>query len=131
MRQKKYLKIIKSNIYKSNSSQKLDIFIRVCQIVFDVRSVIYKNDAHRINFVKSLLSNNVSRFDWVWQRYRLRLDETAELVFTWKQFCDFLREQMSSTKLRVTTVDQKIKLLHQRNNQSMTQLIVYLKTLEK
>jgi hypothetical protein len=49
MRQKKYLKIIKSNIYKKNSSQKLNIFIRICQIIFDVRLVIYKNDAHRIN----------------------------------------------------------------------------------
>jgi hypothetical protein len=131
MRQKRYLKIIKSNIYKSNSSQELNIFIRICQIIFDVRSIIYQNDVHRINFVKSLLSNNVSDLDWAWQRYRLRLDETAKLVFIWKQFCDFLREQMSSTKLQVTVVDQKIKLLHQRNNQSMTQLIVYLKTLEK
>ncbi len=96
-----------------------------------MRFVIYKNDAHRINFVKSLLNNNVSEFDWIWQRYRLRLNETTKLVSTWKQFCDFLKEQMSSTKLRVTVVDQKIKLLHQRNNQSMTQLIVYLKTLKK
>jgi hypothetical protein len=30
MRQKKYLKIIKSNIYKNNNSQELNIFIRVC-----------------------------------------------------------------------------------------------------
>jgi hypothetical protein len=131
MRQKRYLKIIKSNIYKNNNSQKLDIFIRICQIVFDVRFVIYNDDAHWINFVKLLLSNNVSEFDWIWQRYRLRFDETAKLVFIWKQFCHFLREQMSSTKLRVTVVDQKIKLLHQRNNQSMTQLIVYLKMLKK
>ncbi len=131
MKQKRYLKIIKSNIYKNNNSQKLNIFIKVCQIIFDVRFVIYKNDVHRINFVKLLLSNNVSRLDWVWQKYRLRFDETAKLVFTWKQFCDFLREQMSSTKFRITVVDQKIKLLHQRNNQSMTQLIVYLKTLKK
>jgi ABC-type multidrug transport system fused ATPase/permease subunit len=131
MRQKKYLNIIKSKMYKKNNSQKLNIFVRACQIVFDVRSMIYQNDVHRINFVKSLLSNNVSELDWVWQRYRLRLDETAKLVSTWKQFCDFLKEQMSSTKLRITIVDQKIKLLHQRNNQLMTQLIVYLKTLEK
>jgi hypothetical protein len=112
MRQKRYLKIIKSNIYKSNSSQKLNIFMKVCQIIFDVRSMIYQNDVHRINFVKSLLSNNVSGLDWAWQRYRLRLDETAKLVSIWKQFCDFLRKQMSSTKLRITVVDQKIKLLH-------------------
>jgi hypothetical protein len=30
MRSKKYLKIIKSNIYKNNNSQKLNIFIKVC-----------------------------------------------------------------------------------------------------
>ncbi len=118
-------------MYKKNSSQKLNIFVRTCQIVFNVKSMIYQNDVHRINFVKFLLSNNVSKFDWIWQRYRLRFDETTKLVFIWKQFCDFLKEQMSSTKLRVTIVDQKIKLLYQRNNQSMTQLIVYLKTLKK
>ncbi len=96
-----------------------------------MRSVIYKNDAHRINFVKLLLSNNVSDLDWTWQRYRLRLDETAKLVFIWKQFCDFLKEQVSSIKLRITFVEQKIKLLHQRNNQSIAQLIAYLEVLEK
>jgi hypothetical protein len=131
MRQKRYLKIIKSNIYKNNSSQKLNIFVRACQIVFDVRSMIYQNDVHRINFVKSLLSNNVSRLEWAWQRYRLRLDETAKLVSFWKQFCDFLREQVNSIKLRITIVEQKIKLLHQRNNQSIAQLIAYLEILEK
>jgi hypothetical protein len=131
MRQKRYLKIIKSDIYKNNNSQELDIFIRVCQIIFDVRSVIYKNDAHRINFVKSLLSNNVSDLDWAWQKYRLRFNETAKFVSIWKQFCDFLREQVSSIKLRITFVEQKIKLLHQRNSQSIAQLITYLKALEK
>ncbi len=80
MKQKKYLNIIKSKMYKWNSSQKLNIFVRACQIVFDVRSMIYQNDVHRINFVKLLLSNNVSKFEWVWQRYRLRLDETTKFV---------------------------------------------------
>jgi hypothetical protein len=83
MKQKKYLNIIKSEMYKKNKSQKLNIFVRACQIVFDVRSIIYQNDVHRINFVKSLLSNNVSEFEWVWQRYRLRFDETAKLVSFW------------------------------------------------
>jgi hypothetical protein len=131
MKQKRYLKIIKSNIYKNNSSQKLNIFIKICQIIFDVRSVIYKNDVHRINFVKSLLSNNVSDLDWAWQRYRLRLDETAKFVFIWKQFCDFLRKQINFIKLRITFVEQKIKLLHQQNNQSIAQLIAYLEILKK
>jgi hypothetical protein len=116
MRHEKYLNIIKSEIYKSNNSQKLNIFIRICQMMFDVRFVIYENDFHRINFVKLLLSNIVSEFDWVWQRYRLRLDETAKSVSSWKQFCDFLKKQINLIKLRITIVEQKIKLLHQRNN---------------
>ncbi len=116
MRHEKYLNIIKFEIYKSNSSQELNIFIRVCQMMFDVRSVIYENDFHRINFVKLLLSNTVSEFDWVWQRYRLRLDETAKSISFWKQFCDFLKEQINFIKLRITIVKQKIKLFHQRNN---------------
>jgi hypothetical protein len=84
MRQKRYLNIIKSKMYKKNSSQKLNIFVQACQIIFNVRSMIYQNDVHRINFVKSLLSNNVSELEWVWQRYRLRLDEITKLVFFWK-----------------------------------------------
>jgi hypothetical protein len=131
MRQKRYLKIIKSNIYKNNNSQKLNIFIKICQIIFDVRFVIYKNDVHRINFVKLLLSNNVSNLDWTWQKYRLRFDETAKFVSFWKQFCDFLKEQVNFIKLRITIVEQKIKLFHQRNNQSIIQLIMYLEALEK
>ncbi len=116
MKHERYLNIIKFEIYKSNNSQELNIFIKICQMMFDVRFVIYENDFHRINFVKLLLSNNVSEFDWVWQRYRLRLDETAKSISFWKQFCDFLRKQINLIKLRITIVEQKIKLLHQRNN---------------
>ncbi len=65
MKHEKYLNIIKFEIYKNNNSQELNIFIKICQMIFDVRSVIYENDFHRINFVKSLLSNNVSELDWV------------------------------------------------------------------
>ncbi len=65
MRHERYLNIIKFEIYKENSSQKLNIFIRICQIIFDVRFVIYENDFHRINFVKFFLTNNASKLDWV------------------------------------------------------------------
>jgi GTPase involved in cell partitioning and DNA repair len=100
-------------------------------MTFDVRSVTYANDFHRINFVKLSLSNNVSEFDWIWQKYRLRFDETTKSIFFWKQFCDFLREQINLIKFRITIVEQKIKLLHQRNNQSIAQLIAYLEILEE
>jgi hypothetical protein len=131
MRHEKYLNIIKSEIYKNNNSQKLNIFIKICQMMFDVRFVIYESDFHRINFVKSLLSNTVSEFDWVWQRYRLRFDKTTKSISFWKQFCDFLREQINLIKLRITIVEQKIELLHQRNNQSIAQLIAYLEALKE
>ncbi len=105
--------------------------MRTCQIVFDVRSIIYSDDFDRINFVKSLLSNNAFDSSWIWQRYRLRLDEIEKSSFIWKFFCDFLRKQISSIKFRITTIDQKIKLLHQRNNQTIVQLITYLEVLKK
>jgi hypothetical protein len=100
-------------------------------MMFDVRFVIYANDLHRISFIKLLLSNNVSEFDWIWQKYSLRFDETAKSIFIWKQFCDFLKEQINFIKLRITIVEQKIKLFHQRNNQSIAQLITYLKVLKE
>jgi hypothetical protein len=131
MKHERYLNIIKFEIYKSNNSQKLNIFIRICQMMFDVRFVNYENDFHRINFVKSLLNNNVSKLDWVWQRYRLRFDETAKSISFWKQFCDFLKKQINLIKFRITVVEQKIKLLHQSNNQSIVQLIAYLKNFKK
>jgi hypothetical protein len=81
-------------------------------MMFNVRFIIYQNDFHRINFVKSLLSNNVSKLDWIWQKYRLRFDETAKSIFFWKQFCDFLKEQINFIKLQIIVVKQKIKLLH-------------------
>jgi hypothetical protein len=84
MKHEKYLNIIKFEIYKNNNSQKLNIFIKTCQMMFDVRFVIYENDFYLINFVKSLLSNNVSKFDWIWQKYRLRFDETTKSISFWK-----------------------------------------------
>ncbi len=59
MKRKRYLEIMKSKIYKNYNFQTFDIFIKVCQIVFDVRSITYNEDFDQINFVKSLLSNNV------------------------------------------------------------------------
>jgi hypothetical protein len=59
MRREKYLEIMKSKIYKNHNFQKLDIFIKACHIVFNVRSIIYNNDFDQINFVKLLLNNNV------------------------------------------------------------------------
>ncbi len=42
-----------------------------------------------------------------------------------------MKEQINFIKLRITIVEQKIKLLHQRNNQSIAQLIAYLEVLKK
>jgi hypothetical protein len=131
MKHEKYLNIIKFEIYKNNNSQKLNIFIKIYQMMFDVHFVIYHDDFHRSNFVKSLLSNNVSKFDWVWQKYRLRFNETTKSISFWKQFCDFLKKQINFIKLRITIVEQKIKLFHQRNNQSIAQLITYFEILKK
>jgi hypothetical protein len=87
-------------------------------------------------FIESILSNlcwatlsqNSIEFD---KNNRLRFDETAKSIFFWKQFCDFLKEQINLIKLRITIVEQKIKLFHQRNNQSIAQLIAYFEVLKE
>jgi hypothetical protein len=107
MRHKRYLKIIKFEIYKNNNSQKFNIFIKVCQIMFDVRFVIYKNNFHQINFVKSLLSNNVSEFDWVWQRYRSRFDETAKSIFFESSSVTFWKSRLISLSLKLRSLNKK------------------------
>ncbi len=44
IKRKKYLEITKSEIYKNHNFQKLDIFMKACQIIFDVRLIIYNDD---------------------------------------------------------------------------------------
>jgi hypothetical protein len=44
MRRERYLEITKSEIYKNHNFQKFDIFMKACQIVFDVRLIIYNDD---------------------------------------------------------------------------------------
>ncbi len=63
--------------------------------------------------------------------YSLRLDEIEKSSFIWKFFCDFFKKQVSSIKLKITTIDQKIKLQHQWNNQTIAQLIAYFEVLKK
>jgi hypothetical protein len=80
-----------------------------------------------------LLSNNAFDSSWVWQRHKLRANEIEKSSFTWNFFCDFLKKQVSSTKFRITTIDQKIKrsfnlLLiskHWKSNDSSSYRIVY------
>ncbi len=44
IKREKYLEITKSKIYKNHNFQKFDIFMKIDQIVFDVRSIIYNDD---------------------------------------------------------------------------------------
>jgi hypothetical protein len=87
-------------------------------------------------FIELILSN----FCWViMSQNSIEFDKNIDCdsmkqrnqFFFWKQFCDFLKEQINLIKLWITIVEQKIKLLHQRNNQSIAQLIAYLKVLKE
>jgi hypothetical protein len=85
----------------------------------------------QINFVKSSLNNNAFDLNWIKQRFKLRLNKIEKSSFIWKFFYDFLKKQISLTKFKITIIDQKIKLLHQRNNQTIVQFIVYFEIFEK
>jgi hypothetical protein len=63
LQKKKLFKIMNSKKYKNTTQHDLNIFIRECRKVFEIRRHIYFDDKNKILFVKSFLEN-VSTKDW-------------------------------------------------------------------
>jgi hypothetical protein len=73
-----------SKKYKNATQHDLNIFIRKCRKIFEIRRHIYFDDRNKILFVKSFLEN-VSTKNW--KKYQKIID----IIFIfWKQFIDFL-----------------------------------------
>jgi activator of 2-hydroxyglutaryl-CoA dehydratase len=54
---KKLFKIMNSKKYKNTTQHNLNIFIRKCREIFEIRRHIYSDDKNKILFVKSFLEN--------------------------------------------------------------------------
>ncbi len=57
LQKKKFFKIINSKKYKNTTQHDLNIFIRKCRKIFEIRKHIYSDDKNKILFVKSFLES--------------------------------------------------------------------------
>ncbi len=57
LQKKKLFKIMNSKKYKSTTQHDLNIFIRKCRKIFEIRKHIYFDDKNKILFVKNFLEN--------------------------------------------------------------------------
>jgi hypothetical protein len=63
LQKKKFFKIMNSKKFKNTTQHDLNIFIRECWKIFEIRQHIYSDDKNKIFFVKSFLEN-VSMKNW-------------------------------------------------------------------
>jgi hypothetical protein len=57
LQKKKLFKIVNSKKYKNTTQHDLNIFIRECRKIFEIRKHIYFDDKNKILFVKSFLES--------------------------------------------------------------------------
>ncbi len=124
LQKKKLFKIMNSKKYKSTTQHDLNIFIRECRKIFEIRRHIYFDDKDKILFVRSFLES-VSTKNWK------RHQKIIDIIFIfWEQFIDFLQKHLNSKHLRLLETNVRLKKTRQLNEQSMTNLIVYLNSLK-
>ncbi len=113
-----------SKKYKNATQHDFNTFIRKCRKIFEIRRHIYSDDKNKILFVKSFLES-VSTKNWK------KHQKIIDIIFiSWKQFIDFLQKHLNFKHLRFLETNVKLKKTRQLNEQSMTNLIVYLNNLK-
>ncbi len=113
----------KSDFYQTKIQHELNIFLRKCMQVFEVRSVIYRMNLDRVQYAQMWLTDDI--FD-VWNRRYEFLNENS----IWKFFKKILQEHFAFQRLRLINVKQRFKELKQRLKQSMSQLCAHLNSLK-
>jgi hypothetical protein len=109
LQKKKLFKIMNSKKYKSTTQHDLNIFIRKCRKIFEIRWHIYSDDKNKILFVRSFLEN-VSTKNWK------RHQKIIDIIFIfWKQFIDFLQKHFNSKHLRLFETNVKLQKIRQLN----------------
>jgi hypothetical protein len=92
--------------------------------MFEIRRNIYANDKDKILFARSFF-NDVSAKDW--KRHQKTINLTAT---SWFEFVDFLQKHFNFKHFRLLEINAKLKKIRQLNEQSITDLIVYLNNLK-
>ncbi len=124
LQKKKLFKIVNFKKYRDIIQHDLNTFIRKFNEIFEIRRNIYANDKDKILFARSFL-DDVSAKNWK------RHQKTIDLIATsWFEFVDFLQEHLNLKHLKLLEINARLKKIRQLNEQSITDLIVYLNNLE-
>jgi hypothetical protein len=116
LQKKKLFKIVNFKKYKNITQHDLNIFIRECNEIFEIRRNIYANDKDKILFAKSFL-DDVSAKDW--KRHQKTIDLTT---ISWFKFIDFLQEHFVASSNTEAELRNHVMWLRSRD---VTKMIVY------
>jgi hypothetical protein len=117
-------KVVKeSDFYQTKRQHELNIFLRKCMQVFEVRFVIYRMNLDRVQYAQMWFTSDI--FD-VWNRRYESLIEKS----IWKFFKMTFQEHFAFQSLRLINVNQRLKELKQRLKQSVSQLCAHLDSLK-
>ncbi len=119
-----FFKIVNFKKYESITQYDLNIFIRECNEMFEIRRNIYANDKNKIFLAKSFF-DDVSTKDW--KRHQKTIDLSAISLF---EFIDFLQKHLNFKHFKLLEINAKLKKIRQWNEQSIVNLIVYLNNLK-
>ena len=121
---KKNLKSKTLELYFDDTQKFFDKWIKKCANEFDFKSNIYQFDRTKILFVFDYLIETVFND---WHRHKKTVDTT---VYTWKIFVFFLQKHLKSLHMRFAEIDQKLKHVKQKFNQSIDELITHIEKLK-
>ena len=121
---KKNLKSKTLKVYSDDIQKNFDKWKTKCANEFDLKSNIYQFDRTKILFVSDYLIETVFND---WHRHKKTVDTTA---YTSKIFVFFLQKHLKSLHMRFAKIDQKLKHVKQKFNQSIDKLITHIEKLK-
>jgi rubrerythrin len=117
-------KVVKEfDFYQTKNQHELNIFLRKCMQIFEIRLVTYRRDPDRVQYAQMWFTDDI--FDVWYRKY-----ESMSKNFFWKLFKKTLQEHFASQRLRIINVKSKLKELKQRFKEFVSQLCAHLNSLK-
>ena len=103
LNKKKILRVVDFKRYRDTKQHDLNVFVRECQNVFDIRLLTYVLNKDKILYAQEFL-DDISIENWF--RRRVFVDLT---IMTWQDFVNFLQKQLNLKHLRMLDLNSKLK----------------------
>lgn len=114
--------------YSGESQEHLDVFIRQVDNVFLAKPLTYESEEEKCRYAGGYL-RGIPAEDW--DAYDEKNSALDEPQYSYQELKDTLQERLRLRCLRQVNVGYKLKVLRQRNNQSVGDLVAHLETLER